>query len=593
MATIQWASGVSGHWETAADWSGGTVPGAGDDVIIDAPGTYGVTIKTREAADSLTINDAKATVFCKNPLTIGGTLTVAAGKFDVDGNSPVSGGIIGGTLRATGGEFLWNGGFLSGVTYEGTLDLSAPSALIISDGLKVTGADGTGPGVINLTGAGSTLYIGDTETLDNATLNIGGAGGDSFGFEESPNSLLTLGDHFNIVQVGPSARIIDGFANSQGIVNDGAITAAFANGVLQIAQVNFTNNGSIAIGNGATFDIESTLAKVPRTFTNSAGGAITVGNGSTLTAEGTIANAGSIALESAGSRTELILEADTTFAGGGSVTLSANAANRIVGARASYVLTNTDNTISGSGALGGGMLTLVNAAGGIIDAEGKPGLAINTGSNTISNAGLIETTERGAGTIASPVDNTGTIEVDGGALTLKAVVSGSGTVAIAAGTLDIANANAAEAVGFTGKGGELELAQSQSFTGSVSGFAMTGRTSLDLRDIGFVSPGEASYNGATGILTVTDGIHTANIALVGNYGGTIFTAGSDKHGGTSIVDKAASGATLAAPATTAAGHRFIAAMAGVSAVSASPVHTVAETWRASASVLATPRVNIA
>ena len=38
MATIKWASGVSGNWTNKADWTGEVVPGSGDDVTIDAAG---------------------------------------------------------------------------------------------------------------------------------------------------------------------------------------------------------------------------------------------------------------------------------------------------------------------------------------------------------------------------------------------------------------------------------------------------------------------------------------------------------------------------------------------------------------------------
>ena len=45
-----------------------------------------------------------------------------------------------------------------------------------------------------------------------------------------------------------------------------------------------------------------------------------------------------------------------------------------------------------------------------------------------------------------------------------------------------------------------------------------------------------SGNNSPGTLTVSDGTHTANIALDGNYSLANFTAYSDGHGGTSIVD---------------------------------------------------------
>jgi hypothetical protein len=54
----------------------------------------------------------------------------------------------------------------------------------------------------------------------------------------------------------------------------------------------------------------------------------------------------------------------------------------------------------------------------------------------------------------------------------------------------------------------------------------------------------ASYSGDTssGTLSVTDGAHTANIALLGNYLASTFVASSDGHGGTSVIDPPGLGA---------------------------------------------------
>ena len=45
-----------------------------------------------------------------------------------------------------------------------------------------------------------------------------------------------------------------------------------------------------------------------------------------------------------------------------------------------------------------------------------------------------------------------------------------------------------------------------------------------------------SGNSSGGTLAVTDGTHTANIALLGNYLASTFVTSSDGHGGTSVVD---------------------------------------------------------
>jgi hypothetical protein len=99
---------------------------------------------------------------------------------------------------------------------------------------------------------------------------------------------------------------------------------------------------------------------------------------------------------------------------------------------------------------------------------------------------------------------------------------------------------------FTGSSGLLELAQSQSYTGTVSGLSTHGGSSgtvLDLVDIGFVNANEATFSGniSGGTLTVTDGSHTAKIALLGNYMASTFVAQSDGHGGTLVFDPPAIG----------------------------------------------------
>jgi hypothetical protein len=46
---------------------------------------------------------------------------------------------------------------------------------------------------------------------------------------------------------------------------------------------------------------------------------------------------------------------------------------------------------------------------------------------------------------------------------------------------------------------------------------------------------------AGGTLHVTDGMHQANIALLGNYLASTFTTSSDGHGGTAVIDPAVLG----------------------------------------------------
>ncbi|MDQ2860268.1 MAG: hypothetical protein M3T55_05990, partial [Pseudomonadota bacterium] len=201
-------------------------------------------------------------------------------------------------------------------------------------------------------------------------------------------------------------------------------------------------------------------------------------------------------------------------------------------------------------------MTLINEAKGVIVGPFAAVLVIDTGANTVVNAGLILGRGSGGVTIQSAVNNSGRLEADGGVLTVNGAVGGSGEGLIDGGTLDFASSFTQRVI-FTGTTGVLELGQSQGYTGAVFGFSKTGGTSLDLRDIGFVSSTEATFKGSAsgGTLTINDGTHTARITLKGDYRSSIFSASSDGHGGTIVVD----------PRAPAAAHRLIAAAASLGA----------------------------
>ena len=247
---------------------------------------------------------------------------------------------------------------------------------------------------------------------------------------------------------------------------------------------------------------------------------------------------------------------------------------------------------------------LINQATGIIHEDGVSGMFIDTGGSAVVNAGLIEASNIGGIAIEGALNNsgvveaaglgdvqvfgaiknTGTLETTGGILTAYDSVTGGGTVAITGGVMDfIGSFN--EAVTFSGPNGELQLAQSQSFTASITGFSRTGGSILDLGDIAFVGSGEATFSGgaASGVLTVTDGTHTASIRLKGDYRGQTFLAASDGAGGVLV-------GAITGPAAPPSTQGFVAAMAGMGAsvgVSASAGHQPAATQLA---LLALPGV---
>jgi hypothetical protein len=221
--------------------------------------------------------------------------------------------------------------------------------------------------------------------------------------------------------------------------------------------------------------------------------------------------------------------------------MSDNSQNYIVGATATSTLTNVDNTIIGSGQLGNGSLVLINDKAGVIDGNGAAALTINT-SAMITNAGLIEAETGGTTDILGSVDNTGTIEANGGDLVVNASLTGAGAAVITAGTLEFTQKNVSQKVAFTTGDGTLQLDNSQTYTGVVTGFTTTTGTVLDLRDIAFNGSTTAVFTAnkssptSGGVLVVSNGTETAKITLSGNYTGSTFAVANDGSNGTAVTD---------------------------------------------------------
>ena len=96
----------------------------------------------------------------------------------------------------------------------------------------------------------------------------------------------------------------------------------------------------------------------------------------------------------------------------------------------------------------------------------------------------------------------------------------------------------------SGATGALILDASSQFTGTIAGLSSVAPfDAIDLADIAFGATTTVVYLASstnTGTLTVSDGTHTANIALSGQYSPTSFKIASDGHGGTAVVDPALS-----------------------------------------------------
>src|SRR5215468_6943403 len=96
-----WKTGSSGTFATPGNWTPSGPPVSGDNAILDAAGTYTVTVGADASVSSVQIGSAAANV----------TLSISNGvTFTING----------------GGNFLYNG---SGITNAGTIDFKNASAV--------------------------------------------------------------------------------------------------------------------------------------------------------------------------------------------------------------------------------------------------------------------------------------------------------------------------------------------------------------------------------------------------------------------------------------------------------------------------------
>ena len=266
-------------------------------------------------------------------------------------------------------------------------------------------------------------------------------------------------------------------------------------------------------------------------------GTMTISDGAMLPLSGTIDNTGTIQLWLLRrAETDLqLIEHGITLTGGGQVVLSDSVENKILGTSADVTLTNVDNTISGAGQIGAGQLTLINE--GTINATGANSLTVDTGANAVTNAGTLEATGSGGLVVHSDVVNNGVLWANGGNITLEGNVSGNGSALISgSATLEFAASSAEKVVFAAGSVGTLALDHAMDFSGMVSG--LTAGSHLDLLDFNFANAPALSYtantNGSGGTLSISDGAHAANIALLGQFDPAGFQAAVDHGTGTMI-----------------------------------------------------------
>ena len=466
--------------------------------------------------------------------TGGGTISAGgkAGVVVLNGST-----VHGGTLETSGGGLIevgGNGAGLDGtvqqVVNKGTLVVQNGTTLYLAGTIDNTGtiseAAGANSTAIRLSSAFVTLTGGGQLTLSNSGNNYIYGNSGAFQLTNVNNTISgagQLGDG-QMVLVNDAKGVIDAnqatalVLNTGNIVTNAGVMEDTGTGGLVITNVYSVLNtgGTIsAVGAGAHVDLNNTTIQGGTVTSSkgglvqdtgsaaldggSAGGSLTLGgtfsvnNGTTLYLGGTIANTGMLQENAGVNGTAIRLSSPTmTLTGGGQLVLSNSDANYIYGNSFTDVLVNVNNVISGTGQLGDGQMTLVNEAGGTIDATNAAIANLSSGvlnincNGGITNAGLIEDTgSAGLSIVNSTVYNAG------GTITATGASSG----------LTINGSNIEGGLVSGEKGGTVYLVNSASLDGSESGIG-----AITLAGAVQVVNGQTAYlNGVidnTGTLTV-------------------------------------------------------------------------------------------
>jgi hypothetical protein len=583
MATISWIDGY-GNWNTAADWSTGTVPGPGDSVVITQSGPE-ITTNAGSVA-SLTTSTFFDIAYGSSPASAG-SLTVTGNFTETGGSAFVAGSIneeatltVDGTLANSGGFSVGSNSanalasvYANAFTNTGTIYLvGGPGVPVLLDigSAAGFGTAGVVTGGVNLTGnsqiefaSGQITSIGTGGSLTLNDADGGGAYIEDSGSTGSNSALVGLSSSAGgfLLENGYSFSTSGDFITSGNLDVD---NDSYAGGSNLTINGTLNNSGSVAIGNGLG-DMPTTVTANALIDNNNLGTISLDGSSSTLVQLDVNVAAGFGTAGVLSGKVSLTGDSLIEFASGeitsiiGSLTLNGNEA--FVADAGS---TGSNSALNGLSSISEGILTLQSGAsittnGNLTNSQGSAlyvdfgqagGGSSLTVDGTLINNGSANLGE-GSGAAGTTVDvngltNTGSITLGSNANTQALLDAGAaagfGTAGILTGQVYLYNNALLEfasgQITSIAQAASLELYGSKTFiadAGSTSSnSALTGLTnnsgSLTLQDGASVSLSEGLTssgginvdNGSSGAssLTVNGTLANSGTVIVGNSGET-------------------------------------------------------------------------
>ncbi|MBV9749502.1 MAG: hypothetical protein JO157_11875, partial [Acetobacteraceae bacterium] len=436
-------------------------------------------------------------------LAIDGTLNNAGSSLQLKPGGALAsltlagGTLSGGTLSLAGGTLLTSAGAqpstLDGVTVQGTLNLSqaqsgAAAPLQLRDNVVFEGAGGTGAGSIVLTGQNQSVIVGDSETLSNVAVSLGGGAH----LSEAAGGTLTLGTGFTLDAVG-EGWLTGGLIRNQGAItvesnqtlhvdsgftNAGTLTVNYGGRVLvggttslalfTALEAGITGTGTLGLDAGAILDLGGgTLNLAAGTPLDGATMLGTIRNGTVTATGGTLAPGG-LTLDG-------VTWEGTLAAAGGSLTLLDDAQVQAAGGSAGLLdATRLTGALSISGAFNQASILL---GGGTLQA-GTAGAQLGSGTALTLGAGA---------TVAGTVTDAGSVSLSNGHATLAGSFTNAGSITLEDGTLTAAGLTNSGTITLDGNS-TLQLAGAAVLGGTVA-FGSTGANRLAF--------GAAGYDSAT------------------------------------------------------------------------------------------------
>jgi autotransporter-associated beta strand protein len=524
----------------------------------------------------------------------GGGLTIASGTEGLAGVNTYTGAttIDSGALLAIGlaGSIAQS----SGVTANGTFDISVSysgasikslsgsgAVALGSQTLTLTGASGTFSGVISDGGlaggtggslilaggteilTGANTYTGSTTINSGATLALGDSGSiatssgvtanGTFDISQTTSgaSITTLSGSGAVALGGQTLTLTNAGDTFSGVIADGGIgggtggSLILASGTEILTGAN-TYTGSTTINSGATLALAGSGAIAASAV--SANGTLDISESTAGASIGSLSGSGSVAL---GGQALTLTSANGTFSGviadGG---IGAGTGGSLIIAGGTETLTGA-NTYTGNTAIGAGASLQLGAGGTTGSIAGNvadDGTLVFNRADTVTYSGVVSgtgaLTQAGTGTVILTGVNTytGSTTINSGA---TLALAGSGAIAASAvsanGTLDISQSTAGASIGSLSGSGSVALGgQALTLTsanGTFSGVIADG-------GIGAGTGGSLIIAGGTETLTGAN-TYTGNTAIgagaslqLGAGGTTGSIAGNVADDGTLVFNRA-------------------------------------------------------